>query len=102
MYDTELTILVALSHGEMYGREILNKTIELTGRRGRLAVGGLYTTLHRMEKKGLVVGRWGDDGETSDGARRRYYLLTADGAKTISHAKSLMLAAAQRPVIGDA
>jgi DNA-binding PadR family transcriptional regulator len=98
MSRSELTILVVLSHGEQYGREILKKATELGG----VTLGGLYTTLNRMEEKGLVVGRWGDDSEAREGARRRYYSLTADGARVLSEARDLMKAARRLPLVLEA
>jgi PadR family transcriptional regulator, regulatory protein PadR len=99
--NTEMTILVALSHGEQYGREILATIAKLTARLDRIALGGLYTTLNRMEGKGLIKGRWADDDER-DGARRRYYVLTGEGARELAEARALLEQAARRPAFGGA
>jgi len=40
----------------------------------------LYPALHRMEKKGLIEGSW---GETETGRRARFYTLTAKGWKAL-------------------
>jgi DNA-binding PadR family transcriptional regulator len=68
---------------------------------GGVTLGGLYTTLNRMEEKRLVVGRWGEESEAREGARRRYYSLTADGARVLSEAQSLMRAAKRRPLTAE-
>jgi DNA-binding PadR family transcriptional regulator len=100
--NAELTVLVVLSHGEHYGREILDRVAELTERPARLVVGGLYTLLHRMEKKGLIDGRWEDAQlDDADGARRRYYSITGLGATELRKAKELIASAARRPRVAE-
>jgi PadR family transcriptional regulator, regulatory protein PadR len=81
--DTELFVLAALEARELYGREILDEVAKLTSGKRRMALAGLYTTLHRMETKGLIRGSWGDDDETREGARRRYYKISGAGAKVL-------------------
>jgi DNA-binding PadR family transcriptional regulator len=96
--QAEMTVLVVLSHGEHYGREILERTAELTGRSARLVVGGLYTLLHRMEKKGLIKGRWEEaHHDDADGARRRYYSITGAGVTELRKAQDLLAQAASTP-----
>lgn len=34
-----------------------------------------YQSLHRMEKKGMVIGRWGEATPERGGNRKRYYRL---------------------------
>src|SRR5262249_11635593 len=50
--DTELLILAVLQARELYGREVMNAVAELTHGKRKISLGGLYTTLHRMETKG--------------------------------------------------
>jgi PadR family transcriptional regulator PadR len=76
--EVEFYVLAAMSADELYGREIADGVAQLSEGRRTLSVGALYTTLHRMEKKGLISGRWGNEG-TAEGARRRYYSVTALG-----------------------
>lgn len=96
--QAEMTVLVVLSHGEHYGREILERIAELTGRSARLVVGGLYTLLHRMEKKGLIQGRWEEaEHDDADGARRRYYSITGVGVTELRKAQDLLAQAAPSP-----
>lgn len=85
--SAELTVLVVLSHGERYGVEIMGQVSALTGREVRRIVGGLYTMLDRMERKGYIRGRWGDSGA---GARRRYYAITKRGAAELLKVKQLV------------
>jgi PadR family transcriptional regulator PadR len=42
--------------------------------------GALYSSLHRLERKGLIQGSW---GETETGRRARFYALTRKGWKAL-------------------
>ena len=43
-----------------------------------------------MERdKRLITGRWGSEAEVKDGARRRYFRLTALGARSLAAARAL-------------
>jgi PadR family transcriptional regulator, regulatory protein PadR len=50
--------------------------------------GSVYPILERLESSGWVTSEWADEPERS-GPRRRYYELTADGARA---ARSLVIA----------
>jgi DNA-binding PadR family transcriptional regulator len=49
-----------------------------------VARGALYTTLARLEDKGLVRSRMGEPLPLRGGKARRYYTLTAAGARALS------------------
>ncbi|HKW90885.1 MAG TPA: PadR family transcriptional regulator [Methylomirabilota bacterium] len=75
------TVLLSMLVGrERYGLEIRDAAGEV-GQDVSLA--SLYTTLNRLEKAGLVRGRWGAPTEIRRGARRRYYALTALGEQAL-------------------
>ncbi len=101
--ELELLILTALEAREMYGREIQRGVELLSGKKRVLSPGALYTTMHRLEKKGVVDGRWGDDSEAREGARRRYYRITAAGARVIADARKTLMTSTQllKPLLGD-
>jgi DNA-binding PadR family transcriptional regulator len=88
---TETLILTALSSGDRYGLEIIDKAHEISERKIKLSLGGLYTTLHRMEEKGLIASRWGESTEVEvrQGARRKYYKVTGLGIKALNEATKL-------------
>jgi DNA-binding PadR family transcriptional regulator len=102
--DVELLILAALEAREMYGREIQRAVELLSDNKRKLSAGALYTTIHRLEKKGVIDGRWGDDSETRQGARRRYYRITGAGARVIGDARRALTSSTKRlrPLMGDA
>src|SRR5687768_5911541 len=81
--ETEMLILATIESDELYGREITDAVAERTGGRRRLSLAGIYTTLARMEAKGLIVGRYGDHTDTKEGARRRYFKATGAGVKVL-------------------
>jgi DNA-binding PadR family transcriptional regulator len=87
----ELFILSALIAKERYGLEIIEVIEEATGRKGILSLGSLYATLHRMEKKGFITSRWGETVVPRQGARRRYYQLTALGQKVLRDTQRVLL-----------
>jgi PadR family transcriptional regulator, regulatory protein PadR len=89
--NVETLILTALETRELYGRSIIETVKEMTGH--ELSLGGLYTTLHRMEKKGLVTGRWGDSTEVREGARRRYYKITGVGQQMLVETRQMFVRA---------
>lgn len=45
-----------------------------------LAEGTLYPALHRLERAGLIAGRWSE----VNGRRRRVYQLTAKGQRSLA------------------
>ncbi|MGH2414619.1 MAG: PadR family transcriptional regulator [Microcystaceae cyanobacterium] len=71
---------------ELYGLEILD-CLNL-GREdnlgSKLGFGSLYPALNRLEKKGLISWRWGDEEEVSGGARRKYYKITGYGVNSLN------------------
>ncbi|MEL6384939.1 MAG: PadR family transcriptional regulator [Cyanobacteria bacterium J06626_18] len=74
-------ILTVLLGKELYGLEILD--VLNPGRPIPLSFGSLYPALNRLEKKGLITWRWGDEMKESGGARRKYYKVTGLGAKSL-------------------
>ena len=63
----------------MYGLEIKKEIEESTGEKIRLGISTMYQLLRRLEKKGLVAGRW---EQTSIGPPRAYYEIS-DAGKTV-------------------
>lgn len=81
---TEEAILNALMFRERYGLEIM-KTIA-TASQGAKNIGfsSLYPNLRKLEKRGFLTSRWGDEvPEETTGARRRYYKITGSGLEAV-------------------
>jgi PadR family transcriptional regulator, regulatory protein PadR len=90
----EEDILTALLGQERYGLEVLD--VINPGRPTQLSFGSLYPALNRLEKKGFISWRWGDEQDNSGGARRKYYKVTGLGATTLRELQDYRLALAQR------
>ncbi len=82
----EADILTVLIARELYGLDILNRLNP--GRPIPLSFGSLYPALNRLEKKGFIEWRWGDEQEGSGGARRKYYKVTGLGKTTLNQWQS--------------
>ena len=78
--SAEVLLLSLLAERNRHGYE-LAKLIERRSN-GALAfhVASLYPTLYRLERRGLVQGRW---VERAGARRRRFYRLTAEGRRTL-------------------
>src|SRR5690242_1921714 len=78
--SAELLVLSLLEDQPRHGYDI-SKLIQLrSGGALRFHVTSLYPLLHRLEKEGLVAGRWVEKAEQR---RRRYYGLTPQGKKML-------------------
>lgn len=78
---TTVLILTAVDRGVCYGLDIVNRTAMLPGT--------VYTTLRRLERRGLVRGQW-EDAEVAEAdrrPRRRYYELTPNGEQALVDAR---------------
>lgn len=76
----DLLMLQTLRWGPKHGYGIGKWLAERTGGEVDLDEGALYSSLHRLEKKGLIEGKW---GETDTGRRARFYSLTNKGRRAL-------------------
>jgi DNA-binding PadR family transcriptional regulator len=78
MSFTTVTVLHALASGSRHGFDV----IDATG----LPSGTVYPALGRLERDGLVKSSWEDAAAARDEKRppRRYYRVTAQGARTLN------------------
>lgn len=77
----ELLILSVLREGELHGYEIALAIEERSDGAFVFNHGTLYPILHKMEKEGILKGRW----EREEGQRRRKcYALTSKGRDYLS------------------
>lgn len=78
-------LLCLLGHQPMYGYQIIK---ELSGRSEgyfKFKEGTLYPALHRLEKDGMVVGKW---QMLPDGRQRKYYHLTEKGSYALAEKRN--------------
>ncbi len=96
MREPTFLILTALARGPLHGYAVLQEVISLSEGRVRLRPGSLYGTLDRLLEEGLIesVGE-----EVVEGRRRQYYVLSEDGAASLSQtAERLVVQASEARV----
>ena len=78
----QLTLLAVLRLGEeAYGVTVRRAIEEGAGR--DVSAGAVYTTLARLEKRGLVSSRVGETAPERTGQRRKYYTVEPAGAAMV-------------------
>jgi PadR family transcriptional regulator PadR len=85
--EFEQLVLLAILRlpDEAYGVSIRTEIADQTGR--RVAPGALYTTLDRLEDKGLVTSCLGPPSPERGGRAKRYYEVTVSGTSAIARAQ---------------
>jgi PadR family transcriptional regulator len=73
-----------------YGLAIKDELVAVAGRTP--SSGALYTTLDRMEKKGLLESSVGGVSQDRGGRPRRYLRLTPEGKTLLARSRSTLLA----------
>jgi DNA-binding PadR family transcriptional regulator len=80
-----LLMLALLARREMYGYELLSQLRNTTDGAIDLPEGTVYPALRRLERDGLITGRWAEVGSAP---RRRYYALTQAGQGALASGRS--------------
>jgi PadR family transcriptional regulator PadR len=73
-----------------YGLAVKDELEKVAGRSP--SSGGLYTTLDRMEKKGLVESYAGEITQERGGRPRRYFRVTAEGRALLARSRDTLMA----------
>ncbi|MCD6162203.1 MAG: PadR family transcriptional regulator [candidate division Zixibacteria bacterium] len=68
--------LLMLKEKTMYGFEINNRFLEVTGNRISFQASAIYQILKKLSSKGFVKARW---RKSDKGPNRKYYTITAAG-----------------------
>lgn len=69
-------LLCLLEYQPMYGYRIIKELESRSQGYFKFKEGTLYPALHRLEKSGLISGKW---QRLPNGRQRRYYYITAKG-----------------------
>jgi len=77
----DLLVLKALVFGPRHGYEVARWVRDTTDGMLEVDDGALYTSLHRLEKRGLLDAEW---GIADTGRRAKFYSLTRAGRKQIT------------------
>ena len=76
----DMLILQTLQWGAQHGYGIGQALRTQSGEVLQVETGSLYPALHRMERQGWVVSKW---GQTDQNQRAKYYRITAEGKKQL-------------------
>jgi DNA-binding PadR family transcriptional regulator len=85
--EFEQVVLLAILRldDDAYGVTIRREIAERTEREP--APGALYTTLDRLEEKGLVRSEYGDPTPERGGRAKRYFTVTGQGVRAVARAQ---------------
>ena len=88
--EFEQMTMLALIHleNEAYGAAIRQLLAEQVNR--NVAIGALYSTLERLERKGMVQSRLGEATAQRGGRAKRYFKVTMQGHSALKRAKQAM------------
>lgn len=78
--NTDILILSLLRREPMYGYQMIKELERRSKGFLRMGEGTLYPALHRLERAGLIRGRW---ERLPNGQERRYYSLTRTGERRL-------------------
>ncbi|MEE8585309.1 MAG: helix-turn-helix transcriptional regulator [Acidobacteriota bacterium] len=81
LFEQQLLFSLLALGEEAHGIAIRELVEEKTGR--RRSPGSVHTTLDRLEKRGLIGSWLGEPTPVRGGRRKRFYLLTALGARSL-------------------
>ena len=99
----KLVLGAVLQLGEnAYGMTIHEQVEEWVGKWRVVSLGAIYTTLDRLEKKGLVSSWYGNETPERGGRKKRFFKIEGVGQRAIdfSLATALVLTTALRPSRG--
>lgn len=77
----ELLVLAQLEDEARHGYEIAQQIADRAVGAISFRPASLYPVLYRLERRGLIAGRW---VEKAGQRRRRYYRLTPEGRRTLA------------------
>jgi PadR family transcriptional regulator PadR len=84
--SAEMLVMALVEDRPRHGYEIGKLIEERSGGALVFHVASLYPMLYRLERKGLLEGRW---VEKAGQRRRRYYKLTAEGRRVLARQRSV-------------
>ena len=87
----ELLVLLALIRldDEAYGVPIAAEIEASSGR--EVALGSVYITLERLQRKGLVSSRLGEPTAERGGRAKTYFRITAKGLREVRQARQTLM-----------
>jgi DNA-binding PadR family transcriptional regulator len=84
--SAELLILALVEERPRHGYELGTLINRRSGGALSFHIASLYPTLYRLEKRGLIVGRW---LEQPGQRRRRFYRITPEGRRVLAEQRGM-------------
>jgi DNA-binding PadR family transcriptional regulator len=78
--SSESLLLCLIGQQPMYGYQIIKELEKKSQGYFKFKEGTLYPALHRLEKAGLIIGKW---QMLPSGRQRRYYYITDKGNRLL-------------------
>ncbi len=92
--EFEQAVLFAVAQVEdAYGATIRDEIEKRTGR--QVSAGAIYTTLDRLEARGLLTSWWGEPTPERGGKRKRHFKLKPAGREALARSWQAMRAMAR-------
>jgi len=82
--STDHLLLSLIGQEPTYGYQLIKEIGKRSGGYFEFKEGTLYTALHRLEKEGLIEGKW---ERIPNGQERRYYYLSKTGRRVLNEKK---------------
>ncbi len=83
--NSESLLLYLVGQQPMYGYQIIRELERRSEGYFKFKEGTLYPALHRLEKAGIIEGKW---QTLSSGRQRRYYYITDKGRRILTEKMS--------------
>lgn len=87
-FEQAVLLTILRLEDEAYGRAILSRAEEMLRR--PVSAGSVYTTLDRLEARGLVGSQLAEGTPARGGRARRYYVVAAPGLRALSDARATL------------
>ena len=87
-FEQFLLLAILKLDDEAYGSTIRQLLAETINR--EVTIGALYTTLERLEKKGLVSSRMGEATAARGGRAKKYFSVSAQGQAALKRSKQAL------------
>ena len=78
--STDSLLLCLIAQQPMYGYQIIKELERKSQGYFKFKEGTLYPALHRLERTGLILGKW---QMLPNGRQRRYYYITSKGHRVL-------------------
>jgi PadR family transcriptional regulator PadR len=82
-FEEQILVAVLRTRDDAFGMQVRREIERVTGR--ELAIGAVYSTLDRLEAKGLVSSR----RSIGEGASRRLFEVSAAGARALAETREM-------------